>query len=229
VALTTGRVRVVACLLLCGCASGPLHAWNDPAPEPPKSAVPLTPVIEPDVYARAERERSEFYEREVERLRADLEQAEQSLVAMESGLRGPQSRADAVSAVAEARISLERVSRSVPWRVDRVAEAREKLEEASRQLESDHLGSAVFFASRAQRITESLRAEQRQVAQWSERRVIRTDRANLRAGPSLAHRVVGELLKQTPVFPERAHADWRLVRTPSGQVGWVHASLLAVD
>ena len=87
---------------------------------------------------------------------------------LESGLRGLHTRADAVSAVAEARIALDRVSKSVPWRRERVAEARAKLEEADRQLASDHLGSAVFFASRAQRITDALRAETQQVAKWSD-------------------------------------------------------------
>ena len=172
-------------------------------------------------------ERSEFFEREVQRLRADLRQAEQSIVALESGLRDFHSRADAVSALAEARIALERVSRSVPWRADRVREARGKLREASRQLEAGHVGAAVFFASRAQRITQSLRAEARQVSLWSERRTIRAEKVHLRAGPSTSHRVLEVLLQETPVFPERSAEGWTLVRTPDGRVGWIHASLLA--
>lgn len=184
------------------------------------------PTIESDVYRRAELTRSEFFEREVERLRADLRQAEESIVAMESGLRGFQSRADAVSALAEARIALDRVERKVPWREQQVREARAKLSEAADQLDRGHVGSAVFFASRAQRITASLLDEARQVEEWSDRRLIDGKRVNLRAGPSLAHHVIDRLAESTPVFPERAHADWRLVRTPSGQVGWVHESLL---
>jgi hypothetical protein len=181
---------------------------------------------EVEVYLRAELERSEFYAREVERLRADLAQAEESIVAMESGLRGFQSRADAVSALAEARIALDRVSPSVPWRANEVLEAQDKLAEANRQLDAGHVGSAVFFASRARRITEALRAEVRQVAAWSEKRLIGPERVNLRTGPSVEYRVVVVLLSQTPVFPERTHADWTLVRTPTGQVGWVHGDLL---
>jgi SH3-like domain-containing protein len=38
--------------------------------------------------------------------------------------------------------------------------------------------------------------------------------------------VIDKLPKSTPVFPESKHQSWTLVRTPSGQVGWVHASLL---
>jgi len=180
-----------------------------------------------DSYRRAEAERIEFFEREVERLRADLRQAEESLVAMESGLRGFQSRADAVSALAEARIALERVSPSVPWRRDQVEEAQAKLAEASRQLQAGHVGSAVFFSSRAQRITESLQAEVRQVAGWSQKSLVVADAVPLHTGPSPDADVVGTLVAQTPVFPERSHADWTLVRTPSGRIGWVRASLLS--
>ena len=184
-------------------------------------------TIEASVYQRAEIERSEFFEREVERLRADLREAEEWIVALESGLRGFHSRADAVSAVAEARIALERVSRTVPWRSDSVTGARSKIYEASRQLDAGHVGAAVFFASRAQRITDALRAEAQLVSAWSEKRWIHGVRVHLRAGPSTAHRVVDVLTDRTPVFPESNLDDWTLVRTPNGRVGWVHTSLLA--
>jgi hypothetical protein len=189
-------------------------------------SVPAAPPIESEIYVRAEMERVEFYEREVERLRADLQQAEESLVAMESGLRGFQSPADVVSALAEARIALEGVGPRVPWRQDQVTEARAKLEEAGHQIEQGHLGSAVFFTSRAHRITESLREEALQVEGWADKRVVLGTMVNLRAGPSTRHGVVDVLVADTPVFPERHTGSWTLVRTPQGRVGWVHASLL---
>jgi uncharacterized protein YgiM (DUF1202 family) len=182
--------------------------------------------IEAAAYERAQAERSEFFEREVERLRADLRQAEESIVWLESGMRGAYTRADAVSAIAEARIALDRVRQRVPWRSQRVREAYAKLDEASRQLEANHVGSAIFFASRASRITETLNAEVRQVALWKERLSIRGERVNLRTGPSESHRVVEVLTRETPVYPERRHGDWALVRTPDGRIGWVFASLL---
>ena len=49
---------------------------------------------------------------------------------------------------------------------------------------------------------------------------------NLRAGPSREYPVIDQLPERTPVFPERSRAGWQLVRAPSGQVGWVHDSLL---
>ena len=192
----------------------------------PVAEVEAPPTIDPGVYQRAEVERSEFFEREVERLRADLRDAEASIVALESGLRNERSRADAISTVAEARVALDRLEHTVPWRPDRVAEAHAKLEEAERQIESGHLGSALFFAARAKRITESLRAEVQQVSQWSDRRSVRGARVNLRTGPSLDYEVIRVLPGSTPVFRERQIGDWALVRVPDGRVGWIHAGLI---
>ena len=226
------RALALASLSLAlGCQSPAFQALVDrlrpaPPPEPAAEPAPNAAAIESEVYVRAQSERTEFLQREVERLHADLQQAERWIVDLESGLRDLHTRADAVSAVAEARIALDRVGKRVPWRHQRVMEARERLEEADRQLAVEHLGAAVFFASRARRITESLQAETEQVAKWDVRRVTRGDRVNLRSGPSQDSQVVGVLASQMPLYPEREISDWTLVRTPEGQVGWVHQTLL---
>jgi len=62
------------------------------------------PAIDGAVYRRAEVDRAAGLEAEVERLRADLRQAEDALILAESGLRGTYTRADAVSQLAESRI-----------------------------------------------------------------------------------------------------------------------------
>jgi SH3 domain-containing protein len=216
---------IVGLALACqSSGSGSSRSWWFSAPDDTNEAVENKAEIE--VYRRAEAERVEFFEREITRLREDLARAEASIVAMESGLRGSQSRADAVSGLAEARIALDRVSRRVPWRQDRVEEARAKLTEGQRQLELDHVAAAVFFASRAQGIADSLAQEASLVAGWPGLRVVAGERVNLRAGPSRDHAVLAVLAHDTPVLPERGEGDWTLVRTPSGQVGWVHAPLL---
>jgi hypothetical protein len=221
----TRRLLVFAALGLSalGCQStggGSWLPWSHAEQPSPNEAAEI------EVYRRAEAERVEFFEREIERLREDLARAEASIVAMESGLRGSQSRADAVSGLAEARIAIDRVSKAVPWQQDRLAEAHEKLGEAQRQLDAGHIGSAVFFASRAKGISESLASEAELVAGWHGGKRIGPERVNLRAGPSRNHAVLAVLPKSTPVFPERGEGDWTLVRTPSGQVGWVHTQLL---
>lgn len=165
-------------------------------------------------------------EEEVARLRADLHEAEESLVAIESGLRGTSTRADAVSALAEARIAVDRASRAAPWRSDELEEARSKLGEAERQLEMGHTGSAVFFASRARRIAAGLELEAQKLVGRGTPRFIGQAHANLRSGPSTHYAVIAVLEASTPVFPEREHDGWLLVRTAGGRAGWLHPSVL---
>jgi hypothetical protein len=165
-------------------------------------------------------------ELEVDRLRADLEAAEQALVAVESGMRGGQTRAEAVSMLAEARIEVDRASKGAPWRAEAVGEARAKLDEADRELAAGHIGSAVFFVSRASRIAATLLAEAELVGKTPTTRYVKGARVNLRAEPSTESSVVAVLPLELPVFPEADAGEWVLVRTVSGKVGWVHASLL---
>lgn len=178
-------------------------------------------------YRSADRERVAHLERQVARLRADLLQAEESMVAIESGLRGLHTRADAVSSLAEARIAVERAAPAARWRPEQVKEARTKLEEAERQLQAGHSGSAVFFASRARRIAETLNEEAEHVARDTSTRFVNTRSVNLRAGPSTQHAIVDILSEATPVFPDREQGEWVLVRTLSGPAGWIHTSLLS--
>ena len=205
-----GPLPLVAAFLLVGCAH--LRAGSAPDAE---------------VYRRAEAIRSQELQREVERLRADLQQAEEAMIAIESGQRGDHTRANAVSAIAEARIAVERAARSAAWRGDEIADAGRKLEAADRQLQAGHFGSAVFFASRAQRVADALSHEARRVARAGNVRFVKARRLNLRAEPTRKASVLAKLARGTPVFSERSEGDWLLVRTPAGVVGWVFASLLA--
>lgn len=204
-------------LLLPGCA--PLRsALEPPAADPVESDVQL--------YSTACREHSAYLERELARLQADLRQAEGAMVAIESGLRGVHTRADAVSSIASARVSVQRAAQRAPWRSSELQEARAKIDEAERQLQADRAGSAVFFAARASRIAETLLEEADQVEASPGVRFVTVPSANLRVGPSTEDPVIDVLERETPVFPEREDGSWVLVRTVAGPVGWIHASLL---
>jgi hypothetical protein len=182
-----------------------------------------------EIYQRAEIDRTTQLELEVERLRADLREAEEAMVAIESGLRGVHGRADAVSSLAESRMTVQRAARNAPWSRERVREAEQKLEEAEAQFQEGHTATAVFFASRARRIAEALNEVAERVAKTPGARFVDRPRVNLRSGPSTETRVLHVLLAGTPVFPERTDREWVMVRTPSGEVGWVYASLLRAD
>lgn len=192
----------------------------------PQSPAPVRPVAPPESYRRAEADRVKGLEFELERLRADLRVAEETLLAVESGMRGTQRRAEAVSALAEARIEVDRAAQRAPWRSDVAAEARDKLAEADRQLAAGHIGSAIFFVSRASRIAAALAAEADRVASDSNVHWVRGERVNLRAAPSRAAEVLAVLSPEHPLFVESSKGGWSLVRTLSGRIGFVRSDLL---
>jgi outer membrane murein-binding lipoprotein Lpp len=194
-------------LLLAGCAD-----------------VPVVPFGQARLHAQAKR--ADLLALEVARLRADLDQAERVLSSGDSTEGGPHSRADAIATIAEARIALERVADRATWGVEEVSEARAKLAEADRQVEVGHFGAAIFFASRAQRIAQSLGDEVKIVELETATAVVVGERVNLRTGNSTQDRVVRVLRRNTPVFAEGHDSDWVLVRTAGGDVGWVHDTLI---
>lgn len=167
-----------------------------------------------------------YLEREITRLRADLAQAEEAMIWIESGLRGVHTRADAVSTVAEARVAVEKACERAPWRHSDCEEDRAKLDEAEHQIRVERLGTAVFFASRAQRSADTALAEAGRVSAERDAWFVRSERVNLRSGPSTEHEVLAVLNDATPVFEERRDGDWLLVRTYAGHVGWLHADLV---
>jgi hypothetical protein len=189
----------------------------------PESA---TSRIEVDVYRKAETERAAALARRVQRLETDLALAEEALVKAESGLRGQHSRADAVSSLAEARIKIERAAERAPWRAEEVADALTKLAEADRQIGEGHYGSALFFVYRAQRAAETIEAEADRMRGRSDVHYVRSARVNMRSGPSTVDPVLRVLEAGTPVFAEGERDDWLLVRASTGDIGWVHESLL---
>ncbi len=183
-------------------------------------------VPESEMETSGSDDRAAYLEREVARLKADLVQAEATMINIESGLRSTRTRAHTVSLLAEARIAVERVGQKVTWRQPQLEEAIVKLDEAERQLKAGHSGSAVFFASRARRIADSLQEEIDRVSHSSTARFVRAPLANLRTGPSTRHEIIEVLTESTPVFAETQSDGWVRVRTLSGPVGWLHASLL---
>jgi SH3-like domain-containing protein len=105
-------------------------------------------------------------------------------------------------------------------------EARAKLDEAERQLAAGRVGSAIFFVSRASRLAQTMLAEADLVAKSGGARFVKSSRANLRSAPDTSSEVLAVLRTDLPIFVEANESDWLLVRTVSGQVGWLRSDLV---
>ena len=215
---------LIPALLAAGCQSPP-----PPPPVAPEPVVVAPVEPSPEILRLADADRVRALETEVDRLRQDLKTAEETLLAVESGMRGNQGRAAAVSALAETRIQVDRAAKRAPWRVTEAAEARAKLVEAERLLDEQHVDSAVFFVSRARRIADSLVAEADRVRSNRDAAFVRGERVNLRKAPSKTSPILSTLPARLPVFVVGRDGEWSLVRTTTGDVGFVRADLLTAN
>lgn len=176
-----------------------------------------------------QRHRGDRLARDAERLRADIRDAEQALVSLESGLKGMHTRADAVSALADARILVDRAAQQAPWRRDSIERAREKLAEAERHIEEDYLGSAVFFTARGRRLAEEVLAQAQALREDDSTLFVRPDRANVRLQPSVEAEVVVVLQRGTPVTVRGREDGWAQIVTRDDSGGWIFGRLLSEE
>lgn len=173
--------------------------------------------------------RADRLTRDAERLRADIEDAEQALVSLEAGLKGMHTRADAVSALADARILVARAAQQTPWRADSIQRARDKLDEAERHIEEKYFGSAVFFTARGRRLAEEVLAQGRALREDPSTRFVRPGRANVRGHPSLDAEVVVVLERGTPVTVRGRENGWVRIVTRDDSGGWIYGELLSEE
>ena len=87
-------------------------------------------------------------------LQRDLETTETEVIRTKAKLKGIETKAEASSAIAEARILLLR-RQDEKKRTANIARAEEKLDRAERQLRDGNFGAAVFFALQAQELLEN--------------------------------------------------------------------------
>lgn len=221
---------LLAVILLTGCASQPQSAGkpaedNDYVPRERLEAAQRE-ITQLRLRLAQAHQRNERTLRNTERLRADIRDAEEALVTLESGLKGLHTRADAVSALADARIVVTRAARQAPWRKTSIELAREKLAEAERHIEEEYFGSAVFFTVRGRRIAEEVLELARELREDPTARFVRVNRANVREGSSMDAPIVTVLEQGTPVHARGEDRDWVQIVTPDDKGGWIHGSLL---
>ena len=104
--------------------------------------------------------------------------------------------------------------------------AKTKLKQADRHIGESNFGAAIFFIQRGERILRSLQEQTERLANAENAYAVQADIANLRAAPSTDAVILLTLERDTPVFREESSGEWLLVRTLTGQVGWIHGNLV---
>jgi uncharacterized protein YgiM (DUF1202 family) len=172
--------------------------------------------------------RSEDEQRRLEdRLAAeqrDLEVTEMELIRTKARLKGLETKAEASSAIAEARILIKRAGGN-PGGL--LTSGEQSLAKAEQQLREENFGAANFFALKAQdfatRAQEVPDARTREVLPLSVR--VRVSRANLRSGAGLDQKVLTLLPRGTTLFVRSANGDWFEV-AHGEKTAWISRSVV---
>jgi len=180
---------------------------------------------------RSEEDQRRLEER-VALLQRDLELTETEIIRTKARLKGIETRAEASSAIAEARILAGRLDPKA--RSATLSLCNENIAKAEQQLTQVNYGAAVFFAMKAQDIAKKAQEasdagrhagadDERQAPQNSYR--VKAKTANIRKGPDVSEEVVGEAPEGSVLEASTVKGDWVKV-IYGGVTGWVSRSLL---
>ena len=173
-------------------------------------------------------------EERVALLQRDLELTETEIIRTKARLKGIETRAEASSAIAEARILAGRLDPKA--RAATVALCNENIAKAEQQLSASppNYGAAVFFAMKSQDIakkaqeatdpTRHTTAEDERPSPQPTFRV-KAKSANIRKGPDVTEEVLGEAPEGSVLEASAVKGDWVKV-TYNGTTGWVSRALL---
>lgn len=183
---------------------------------------------------RSEEDQRRLEERVV-LLQRDLELTETEIIRTKARLKGIETRAEASSAIAEARILAGRLDPKA--RAATLSLCNENIAKAEQQLSAvpANYGAAVFFAMKAQDIAKKAQEgstdtgrhaasdDERPAPQASYR--VKSKSANIRKGPDVSEDVVAEAPEGSVLEASGVKGDWVRV-TFNGTTGWVSRSLL---
>jgi hypothetical protein len=179
---------------------------------------------------RSEEDQRRMEER-VALLQRDLELTETEIIRTKARLKGIETRAEASSAIAEARILTGRLDPKA--RAATLSLCNENIAKAEQQLTQVNYGAAVFFATKAQDIAKKAQeaseparhtADEEHAAPQPSYKV-KAKSANIRKGPDVAEDVLAEAPAGAVLEASAVKGDWVKV-TFNGVTGWVSRSVL---
>jgi hypothetical protein len=170
-------------------------------------------------------------EERVALLQRDLELTETEIIRTKARLKGIETRAEASSAIAEARILAGRLDSKA--RGATLALCNENIAKAEQQLGEVNYGAAVFFAMKAQDIAKKAQEATDPARQATEEEHaasqptfrVKAKSANIRKGPEITEEVVAEAPEGAVLEANSVKGDWVKV-TYNGVTGWVSRALV---
>ena len=162
----------------------------------------------------------------------DLDLTETEIIRTKARLKGIETRAEASSAIAEARILAGRLDPKA--RAATLSLCNENIAKAEQQLSQANYGAAVFFATKAQDIAKKAQEaegtgrhlgpdDERPSPQTSYR--VKAKTANIRKRPDVSEEVLAEVPEGTVLEASAVKGDWVKV-TYNGTAGWVSRSVV---
>lgn len=198
-----------------------------PAPPPRRVEEALTARSELEAQVRRAEEEQRRLEERVGLLLKELELTETEVVRTKAKIKG-QTKAEASSAIAEARILLRRMT-AEKVRSPNLLRCQEVLDHAEQLLLDGDFSSAAFFAMKSQEMVEQARHLANDPAALDtsapKRYVIASESANLRKAPGTTEPIVGQAPRGATVEARVVRGDWVQV-TYAEMDGWVYRPLL---
>jgi hypothetical protein len=169
-----------------------------------------------------------------------LETAIVDVVRSKAKLRSIESKAEAVSTLAEAEIAVKALKRTLSemdtFALEELSKAENLLSMSADEYQKQNFGGALYLANQSKnqvrtiqdRIHRSPASEAVSGESPFYRPLhfkVRTN-SNLRDGPSLAARIIGKLDRDTSVVGYAAKEDWVRIKTQEGVFGWVFRPLV---
>ena len=165
----------------------------------------------------------------IAQLQLELELTETEVIRTKARLKGNETKAEASSAIAEARILLRRVAHGRGGAVI-VTRGQELIARAELLLTEDNYGAAAFFALKAQDIALKAQGDESPSAAPlrappQKRYVVKVAQANVRRGPAVSEPVIARVARGTTIDAIAIRGDWVQVSLEP-EPGWIHRALL---
>lgn len=161
-------------------------------------------------------------------IQQDLDQAEKQFISIEQRLQLKETKASAVSSLAEARLAYDKYKsvQSKTADVGLLEEIERKLEESRELIDKNNYPASVYYSKRVHRMLERTASNEAFLRSNGETRVVSVSKANLRKGPGLDYEVIGQLNFGTILVQVELADKWSKIETQDGIVGWIHRDLI---